>query len=156
MVALRKILCPVDFSETSRHAFQYAVLLAQKCAAELTVLHVVEDVPLFTAYAGVPETAIRDEVEKSARKELAELVGSIDPGSGQIRTQLVRGTSYKAIVRYAEEHKADLIVMGTHGRSGLEYAFFGSVTERVMRRAPCPVLIARQAAGKARAQSRSN
>jgi universal stress protein A len=143
MVDFRRILCPVDFSETSRHALGYGVALAQKCGAELIVLHVVEDVPLLTAYAGVPEMELLETAEKSARAELAQLLAGLPAGGGAGQSDVVRGKSHKAILEYANKVRADLIVMGTHGRSGLDHAFFGSVTERVIRRAPCPVLIVR-------------
>ena len=149
MTSVRKILCPVDFSETSRHAFDYAVLFARQASAELIVLHVVEDAPLFTAYGGIPDLNFKDEIEKSARKELAALVAGKEAGGLRIRTDLAHGPTYRTILKYAEEQHADLIVMGTHGRSGLDYAFFGSVAERVIRRAPCPVLIVRHPESKA-------
>jgi len=141
MVAVRSILCPVDFSETSRRALDYALLLARTCAAELTVLHVVEDVPLLTAYAGLPEGSLVEKVEESARMELAELVAAIPAQGFPIRSDLIHGTTWKAILQYAAQHGSELIVMGSHGRKGLEHAIFGSVTERVIRRAACPVLI---------------
>jgi nucleotide-binding universal stress UspA family protein len=153
MVALRRILCPVDFSDTSHHAFQYAVLLARQMGAELVVLHVIEEAPLFTSYGGLPNLDFPREREDSAQRDMTALVSAADAHGVRIRTQVLHGSNYKAILRFAEENQMDLIVMGTHGRSGLDYAIFGSVTERVMRKAPCPLLIvrppgSRKAAGK--------
>ncbi len=141
MVTVQKILCPVDFSETSRHAFDYALLFAQSIGAELILVHAVEDVPLFATYADPQMDAILQEAEKAARRELAELIADVKAENVRVRSDIIRGRVYKAILQYAEEQEADLIVMGTHGRTGLEYAFFGSVAERVIRRAHCPVLI---------------
>jgi nucleotide-binding universal stress UspA family protein len=138
MPKLEHILCPVDFSETSGHAFRYAVLLAEQFGARLTVLHVIEEAPLFAGFESMPAMNVLEEAEQAARRQLEELAAG---APARVETMLIRGGTYKSIVSYAEEHAADLIVMGTHGRSGLEYAFFGSVTERVMRRSPCPVLI---------------
>ena len=143
MIAVRRILCPVDFSETSRHAFEYAVHFAKQCEAELIVVHATEDTPLLTNFGGMPDLNFKSEVEASARKEMAAWVAGCNPGAMRVRTELIRGATYRAILKFAEEQHADLIVMGTHGRSGLDYAFFGSVAERVIRRAPCPVLIVR-------------
>jgi nucleotide-binding universal stress UspA family protein len=146
LVAIRKILCPIDFSDTSQVALDYARLLAGKCKAELVVLHVVEEAPLAAAYAGLPEFEITNEMEIAAGKQLKELVGSISSAAQPVRGELVRGSSGKTIVEYAEGSSFDLIVMGMHGRTGLDHAIFGSVTERVMRRAHCPVLIVRKPA----------
>lgn len=148
MVILHTILCPVDFSETSRRAFDYALLLAELSSAELIVVHAVEDVPLFTAYAGPQMDSILQEAEKAARRELAELIAGVKAENVRIRTDVIHGRVYQAILQYAKQQKADLIVMGTHGRTGLEYAFFGSVAERVIRGAHCPVLIVPRLRGR--------
>jgi universal stress protein A len=143
MLEVRTIVCPVDFSETSRRALEYAAAMAEKCGSTLSVVHVVEDVPALTAYAGVVTRSLREEMEDSARRDLGEWVSGLGPVAAQARLAVIRGTPYKAIVEFAKREKADLIVMGTHGRSGFEHAFFGSVAERVLRRAPCPVLVVR-------------
>lgn len=143
MVAARiqRILCPVDFSETSRRAFAYALGLAQATDAELIVVHALEEAPLFAAYAGPQANAILAEAEKAARRELAELVADTPLPATRLHTEILRGKIPQTILEFAEQQRVDLIVMGTHGRSGLEYAFFGSVAERVIRRARSPVLI---------------
>ena len=151
--AIRRILCPVDFSETSREAVEYALVLANKCAAELVIVHVVEEAPLVAAYSGLPEIEVGEEVEKLARKELADLAAGHASSNVPLRSELLRGGTAKTIERYAAEQHMDLIVMGTHGRGLLDHAIFGSVTEHVMRRAQCPVLIVRHPAGRASFQA---
>lgn len=133
----------MDFSETSRDAFEYALLLGNRLEAEVVVLHVVEDVPLFTAYAGMPLVEMRQELERSAKSELSRLITQAGADPARVRTDLVHGTTHDAILLYARQQECDLMVMGTHGRGGLDHAFFGSTTERVMRRSPCPVLVVR-------------
>jgi universal stress protein A len=144
MVKVAKILCPVDFSDTSRHAFDYAVLLAGRCRAELVVLHVMEEAPLATAYGAMPEAGMSEVevVQRTAQQQLEELTAAAG-SEATIRLELARGQTHKVILRQAEENSFDMIVMGTHGRRGLNRALFGSVTERVIRRAHCPVLIVR-------------
>lgn len=142
MVKVARILCPVDFSETSRHAFEYAMLLAGKCRAELVLLHVLEETPLPTAFGTVPQVEVLDQVKRSALAQLEQLAARAATGA-PVRFELVSGQTHKTILRIAEENDFDLIVMGTHGRRGLDRAFFGSDAERVIRRAPCPVLIVR-------------
>jgi len=141
MAVFQKILCPVDFSKTSGHAFVYAAAIAQQFEAELILLHVMEDVPLFTAYSGLPAMDVPPEVEKSARKDLERLAASVGAGKAKVQTVIVRGKSHEAVLKYATEHNVDLIVIGKHGRSQLDYWLFGSVTERVIRRAACPVVV---------------
>ena len=140
MGAFEKILCPLDFSATSGHAFVYAAAIAQQFDAELIILHVIEEVPLFTAYSGAPVVDMSAEMEKFAREEMARLAASAT-SSLKIRTQIVRGKSHTAILKFARENAVDLIVIGKHGRSHLDYFLFGSVTERVIRRAACPVIV---------------
>jgi nucleotide-binding universal stress UspA family protein len=140
MAAFQKILCPVDFSATSGHAFVYAAAIAQQFGAELILVHVIEEVPLFTAYSGQPVVDMSAEMEKFARAEMARLAASATTTS-TIRAEIVRGKSHTAILKFAKANAVDLIVIGKHGRSHLDYFLFGSVTERVIRRAACPVVV---------------
>lgn len=140
MAAFQKILCPVDFSATSGHAFVYAAAIAQEFGGELILLHVIEEVPLFTAYSGAPVVDTSNEMEKYARAEMAKLAASATCAE-KIRGEIVRGKSHTAILKFAKENGVDLIVIGKHGRSHLDYFLFGSVTERVIRRAACPVIV---------------
>ena len=140
MAVFQKILCPVDFSATSGHAFVYAAAIAQQFGAELILLHVIEEVPLFTAYSGAPVVDSSGEMEKFARAEMARLAAGVTSGA-KIRSEIARGKSHTAILQFAAANQVDLIVIGKHGRSQLDYFLFGSVTERVIRRAACPVMV---------------
>ena len=142
MVALEKLVCPVDFSATSRYAFDYAVAVAQKFSAELILLHVLEEVPLLTAYAGHADVGELKNAEEAARSQLAAWIAAAGAGV-KIRVELSRGLTEDVIVEFCERHQPGLLVMGTHGRRFLDAALFGSVTYRVIRRVQCPVLLVR-------------
>lgn len=154
MVSVRRILCPVDFSESSRHAFEYALLLARQFGAQLTAVHVIADAPLVVPYDGIPAVDFRADLEQSAREEMGKLLAAHDLAGVRVASDILHGTTYRAIAEYAAAQSCDLIVMGTHGRGALERAFFGSVTERVMKSVSCPVLaVPRLAAGARKAGS---
>jgi len=146
MIAINNILVATDFGEAADSALRYGRELAGRFGATLHVLNVVEDafasgfaVEAYSAI--VPE--IQQEVESAARSRLHELVVDSD-GSGPRTTSAIRtGSPTYAIVDYAREHGIDLIVMGTHGRGALAHVVMGSVAERVVRLAPCPVLTVR-------------
>jgi nucleotide-binding universal stress UspA family protein len=142
MIKLDRILAPTDFSDHSGQAVQYACELAKRFGAELRLLHVVQPPSSVIAYgAPVPEEVLHPQSE--AQKELESLEV---PDAEQIR-QVVReiqsGPPFVEIVRYAKANDVDLIVMGTHGRTGIVHALLGSVAEKVVRKAPCPVLTVR-------------
>jgi nucleotide-binding universal stress UspA family protein len=135
---LQKILVPIDFSDCSKKALAYAIPFARHFGAELNLLHVVEPFP------AVPEMAPYDaETIEEGRLELEALQKS--PGDAVPCTTLVRnGAPPSKITSAARELDADLIVISTHGRKGLSRVFLGSTAERVVRSAPCPVLIVRE------------
>lgn len=139
-----RILVPTDFSEPSDAALDYAKTLAEKFGASLHLLHVFEDPFVTGAFAAEmyvpvpPET--RDALIADARKNLVERVPEGDSARFFATTEVVTGLSARAIVDYTVANDIDLIVMGTHGRGGLAHLFMGSVAERVVRTAPCPVL----------------
>ena len=139
-----RILVPTDFSEPSDAALDYAKALAEKFGASLHLLHVFED-PFATGafaaemYAPVPPDT-RDAMIADAKAHLVERVPDTDSARFFATTEVVTGLSARAIVDYAIANDIDLIVMGTHGRGGLAHLFMGSVAERVVRTAPCPVL----------------
>jgi nucleotide-binding universal stress UspA family protein len=142
MLTIRTILCPTDFSEPSRPAFDLACALARDYGAELVVAHVMPP-PLTIGSGGVlMAPPLTDATELRSR---LEQVRPADPGVA-VRHRLTAGhplsTSAEAegILAVAAEEKADLIVMGTHGRGGLSRLLTGSVAEAVLRKAPCPVL----------------
>ena len=144
-----RILVPTDFSEPSDAALQYARILAGKFGASLHLLHVFEP-PLYLAGAVSAEvyvadaSAIQAELMEQAKKHLAERVTADDQERYGASTEIVTGQSASTIVKYATERHMDLIVMGTHGRSGMSHLLLGSIADHVVRSAPCPVLTVRR------------
>lgn len=146
MIALKNILVPTDFSEPSQQALEYGRELARQFGARLHVLHTVENV-MIPGGAEVPVAAIQQVeqgLESVAARQMAEAVTADDRATLQVAT-VVRAARAAAIdvVDYARENQIDLIVMGTHGRGALQHLLMGSVAERVVRTAPCPVLTVR-------------
>jgi nucleotide-binding universal stress UspA family protein len=145
MIKINNILVATDFSETSDSAFDYGCALARNFGARLHVLHVVENSLMWTGVEGVAYdfALIQEDIEEAARKKLAAMVG---PDNGQPHTTTVvkSGASPAFVIAdYAKEAEIDLIVMGTHGRGLVGHLLIGSVAERVVRIAPCPVLTLR-------------
>jgi nucleotide-binding universal stress UspA family protein len=139
---VRRILAPTDFSDASRRSVEAALKLAIDFDAVLTVLHVCE-LPVGLQY--VTEDVAK-EVEAQARQKLDATLASVRLLAPKAEGNLRRGNAWAGIVAAAEEHASDLIVVGTHGRRGLERAFLGSVAEKVVRLAPVPVLAVSHAA----------
>jgi len=144
----RHILCPVDFSTQSDRAMECAGDLAQRFQADLTVLHVVYD-PLDITCSHIPHPPLeqlREEMIREAERVLQRRVRRRLRFLPRAKTMVVAGPPYRQIVRYAQDHHADLIVMGTQGLTGLDRLIMGSTAERVVRTAPCPVVSIRAAA----------
>jgi nucleotide-binding universal stress UspA family protein len=143
----KQILVPVDFSPASREALDHAAALARTSKAAVTLMHVVESVQyatpadLFGAAANLG--MLEDEQRRVAQKELARLAARLQKRGLRVRTVLASGTPARAIVNAARRLKAGLIVMSTHGRTGFTHLLMGSVAERVVRTAACPVLTLR-------------
>lgn len=142
MLSIRRILFPTDFSEPAEYAWPYALTFAQEFGAEVHLVHVVTPPPRLTeAYA------VDFNPEGTVQALTAEASASIDQqveaakSRGLIFSREVRvGVDYREIIDYATKHDIDLIVMATHGRTGLAHVLLGSVAEKVVRKAPCPVL----------------
>jgi nucleotide-binding universal stress UspA family protein len=144
-MASQRFLVPIDFSECANQALEYAINLGRGLGARLTLLHVIQSIPLGGVDMGVtlPYTYLQDleaEIMQSmeacrARVTAAGLEGDI---------VVVHGVPFHEIVETAKAQKVDLIIIGTHGRTGLQHILLGSVAEKVVRLAPCPVLVARQ------------
>ena len=146
-IQIKRILLPTDFSPASAAAVNYACELAAKFDAELHVLHALEVHPSLTPEFGMGLVLPKfiSESRAAAEKLLAE---ALDPKWAAGRTvsrTVVEGSPRVEIVRYAGEHDIDLIVLSTHGRTGLPHVIMGSVAENVVRTAPCPVLTVRPA-----------
>ena len=141
MVTMRRILCPVDFSDSSRQALDYAVGIARWYDARITALHVVPPITSMLPVPGAglyPPVVFRPEELQQFRSELESFARA--SGIDALDTDVVQGSVTGEIVRLAKELPADLLVMGTHGRSGFERLMLGSVTEKLLRKSPCPLL----------------
>lgn len=155
-----RILVPTDFSEPSDAALDYARALADKFGASLHLLHVIE--PNYQtaalsneAYIGT-SPGIYEVLVKEAQSKFAHRGFPADRAGSRATTEVMTGISADTIVDFAADQQIDLIVMGTHGRTGLAHLLMGSVAEHVVRTAPCPVLTVRQApAAQAVTASRS-
>lgn len=146
MIKLQNILVATDFSETSDSALDYGRALALNFGARLHVLHAVENSLQWTGVEGIAYdfVLVQEEMEEAARKKLAAILGPDNGQPPKTTTVVKTGTSPAyAIADYAKEAKIDLIVMGTHGRGFVGHLLLGSVAERMVRIAPCPVLTVR-------------
>jgi universal stress protein A len=148
--SINRILVPVDFSAHSDRAVRYATTLANKFGARVSLLHVIED-PFVTgawqaeAFAPhIPE--LLDEMIKGTRVQFGEMKRQLAAHGFVVETDVITGSPARAIVEHATAGEFDLIVMGTHGRTGLSHALMGSVAERVVQKAPCAVLTVREPA----------
>jgi universal stress protein A len=146
MIQIERILAPTDFSAHAEEALRYACELAERLGAELHVLHVLSEVvptgpdPLLMPV--MPPQFYQDDENRALK--LLETV--LDPSWGKppsVTTAIRWGTPAEAVVDYAAEENVDLIVVATHGRTGLSHVLLGSVAERIVREAPCPVLTIR-------------
>jgi nucleotide-binding universal stress UspA family protein len=145
MIAIRRILCPVDFSRFSRHALEQAVALARETGAEVVALHACAVAPVtevVTVGAPIPLEPARFSTADHLAivRELRDFTSDVETGGLIVDVKLCEREPVAAIVDTAERWSADLIVMGTHGRAGFERLLLGSVAEKVLRKAPCPVL----------------
>ena len=142
VIEIRRILCPIDFSDHSRRALDHAVAIAAWFESTVTVLHVCPVLPAASYVLGTPSLTVslpspQDQVSLLASmRRFAAAIESDVP----LRVEIAEGNTASAIVERASAAAIDVIVMGTHGRSGLEHLILGSVTEKVIRKARCPVL----------------
>lgn len=143
---IKTILVPCDFSEYAQHAFRWAVELAERWNARIVVFHVGAN---FASFAYPESVYVQDlakmeaEAVTAAEKRLQEFAAQKGASTVVVEPRVVLGNPFTEICQAAEHEHADLIVMGSHGRTGIAHVFLGSVAERVVRHAPCPVLVAR-------------
>lgn len=142
MKEIKKILVPVDFSENSQKVLRTAADVASRFKAELIVVFVVQS---FDDYSGffvphIPIIQLEEEMVKSAEEKMKSFAAETLNGSVPHTTAVLSGDVVEEINRFAGEEKADMIVMGTHGYKGLDKILFGSVAEKIVKTAPCPVL----------------
>ncbi|MSM38963.1 MAG: universal stress protein [Geobacter sp.] len=145
MLTIDKILLACDFSENSRQACDYALELAKKFDAKLILLHVInEPVDLRGFY--VPHISfekLEKEIEEGAQVMMEKFCKTALQGYGNYETLILSGVPYEEILKKADEEKVGMIVLGTHGRTGIDHLLFGSTAERVVRTSTCPVLTVR-------------
>jgi universal stress protein A len=140
---IQTILAPVDFSEYSEKAFTWARAFAEKWSARIHVLHIIPTVAFPPMLMGSAFNLADIEVglRKEAEEQLTAFLIAKDAPGVSFSTQVVLGEPFNDICSIAAQEKADVIVMGSHGRTGLGHVLLGSVAERVVRYAPCPVLV---------------
>src|SRR5438552_4094730 len=146
MIDLHRILIPTDFSKFSQVALNYASAFAEKFAAELYLLHVIQDLAVFIPdmiTVAPPPVPTVEQMTKAVQEAFDRLIKDNRLERFPIHRDVREGTPFYEIVRYAKEQNIDLIIMGTHGHTGLTHMLLGSVTEKVVRKAPCPVLTVR-------------
>jgi nucleotide-binding universal stress UspA family protein len=144
MIEIKKVMVPVDFSRESMLAAKFAVSIAMEYGAELFVVHVVRPMNP-TVRASVPDfEALQATVMKSAQEDLDKVIpGEIKKSLKKVNEILLEGEPHIEIPEKAKELGVEMLVIATHGRTGLSHVLLGSVAERVIRHAPCPVLVVR-------------
>ncbi|HEX3280349.1 MAG TPA: universal stress protein [Pyrinomonadaceae bacterium] len=146
---IRSILLPTDFSECGNYALSYAASLARTFGASILCVHVIEPVVPTVGYSGIseplPMADIADQLEDSAERELPKFAECEECSGLAVEELIVHGEAASEIVRVAKERSVDLIVVSSHGRTGLGRILFGSTAEAVVRHAPCPVLVVKPA-----------
>jgi nucleotide-binding universal stress UspA family protein len=144
MLPPRRVLVPTDFSDLSDAAVEAAISLARGQSAEILLVHVQEQVVDHYGFGGSRHVLeMQERIDAVIRAQLDEAADRVQKHGLKVRCYERQGRPEVEIVKLAREADADLIVMGTHGRSGLEHALLGSTTERVLRKAPCSVLTVR-------------
>ena len=141
-----KILVPIDFSDFSKSALKYAVIFAKQYHAQLILVYVLEPViyPPDFSMGQITLPTVNFEMDKRAKEELDKLAETEIESLVEVRTVLKTGKPFVEIIETAKEEDADLIIISTHGHSGVEHILFGSTADKVVRKAPCPVLTLRE------------
>ncbi|HEY7494367.1 MAG TPA: universal stress protein [Candidatus Tectomicrobia bacterium] len=145
-MSTQHFLVPIDFSEYADYALDYAMALARKLPARLTLLHVIHAMPVGVTDMGtaLPYSYLQD-LEAEIAQNLQGYLKRVQDANLEGDTVVVHGVPFDEIVQTAKTKNINLIIMGSHGRTGLGRLFLGSVAEKVVRLAPCPVLVTRQA-----------
>ncbi|MBN1106518.1 MAG: universal stress protein [Deltaproteobacteria bacterium] len=142
MPEIKRVLFPIDFTENSSKIFPYVLSIAGKYDATIYLVHVVED---FSKWGGfyiphIPFEKFHEEAMQGAKMTLDSVCERQPDHCAAFQKRIVFGDPAQEIIRIIEEEKIDLVIMGTHGRKGLELVFFGSVAENVVKKSPAPVL----------------
>lgn len=145
MKEFKTILFATDFSENSEYAFDYALSMARKYQSLLAIVHIInEPVDLRGFYVPhISFESLEEEIEEGARKMMEKFCSTHVRDYENYQTFIVPGIPYDEIIKKADDLKADLIIMGTQGRSGLDHVLFGSTAEKVVRKSPVPVMTIR-------------
>ena len=144
MISLKKILCPIDHSDCSKDALRYAVSFAMKDEAKLLLLHVI-DIRSFNEGLDAMSTQIpNEETIEQLRVKLINCIPEEIRNDMDVEAIVSQGIPFAEIISTAKKKEIDMIVIGSHGRTGLSHIMLGSVSEKVVRKAPCPVLTVRQ------------
>ena len=146
MPEIKRILFPIDFTDNSSRIIPYVLSVSEKYDAAIYLLHVVED---FSQWGGYDISDLRmgryqefqEEAFKGAEKTLERVCEEQLQGCPNSQKRVLTGDPAKEILKFIESEEIDMVIMGTHGRKGLEHVFFGSVAENVLRRSPVPVLV---------------
>ena len=144
-MAAQHFLVPIDFSEYANQALEYAIGLASKLSARVTLLHVIQPLPLGGVDMSVtpPYTYLQD-LEAELTSSMQAYLERVTAAGLEGEIVVLHGVPFQEILETAKTQQVDLIVMGTHGRTGFQHLLLGSVAEKVVRLAPCPVLIVRE------------
>jgi nucleotide-binding universal stress UspA family protein len=144
-MTIQHFLVPIDFSTYAEQALDYAIALAQKLQARVTLLSVIQ--PLLATGPGIgvwPSPVFIPELEAAVTRDREGYLARVTAAGLEGEIAVVHGVPFQEILDTAKARQVDLIIMGTHGRTGLPHILLGSVAEKVVRLAPCPVLVARQ------------
>lgn len=143
---IKKVLVPIDFSDYSKSALRYAVNFAKSFNAEILLIYVVEPIiyPPDFSMGQIAMPTINTDWDNRAKEELDKLAKNEITNNGNVKTIIKTGKPFAEIIETAKEEDIDLIIISTHGHSGVEYILFGSTAEKVVRKAPCPVLTLRE------------
>lgn len=146
MNVIKNILVPIDFSDYSKNALRYAVQFAQQFKAKMFLVYVVEPMiyPADFSMGQVAIPSMDSDLHSRAEEELKNLAASFINKVVESETIIKTGKPFVEIIEIAKEIDADLIIMATHGHTGVEHLLFGSTAEKVVRKAPCPVLTLRE------------
>ncbi len=144
-IHLDRILVPIDFSDHSKKALEFAVPFARQFRASIDLIYVVEPTiyPADFSFGQVGFPNVEDELRERGARELQNLIRRVIGRRVPARSVIRTGKAFYEIDQYAQDNDIDLIVIATHGHTGIEHALFGSTAEKVVRKAPCPVLVVR-------------
>ncbi len=142
---IKTILFPTDFSQGPRAAMDHAISLAKDYDAKLILLYVIQDISIAEWYipSTLSVTDLVEDMQRSARVEMDKWGAEVSAKVADVEKMVVRGVPFVEILKTAKDKKADLIVIGTHGRTGIDHMLFGSTAEKVVRKSSCPVLTVR-------------